>query len=172
MQCRPLSYYAETDIFSGEGVFDDVTAVPAGISLEKPPVDIGFCPPLKKGRHTSLFGFRLNPVSGIYKFHKGYDIAAPYGTPILAVADGTVSKVGFDKKGYGNFVILQHSDGVKSIYAHCSKVLVKKDDKVTAGQTVAKVGSTGGSTGNHLHIEIEIGGVKYDPEWFFGGIYG
>ena len=154
-----------------EGVYDQTTALPAGVSLDKPAVSMSFCAPLSTGKNSSLFGYRVNPVSGKYKFHKGYDIAAPYGEKIYSVADGQVSFVGWDKNGYGNYLVVTHSGGVKSLYAHCSKLLAKKGDNITAGQTIALVGSTGGSTGNHLHIEIEIDGIKYDPEWFFGGLY-
>jgi len=161
----------ELSVEFDEGVLDSRTALPAGISLECPNVEVEFTNPLDSGRVSSLFGFRINPVTSIYKFHKGYDIAAPYKTEIKSIQDGTVTYIGYDKNGYGNYLKVTHDGGIVSLYAHCSKLLVQKGDVVKAGETIALVGSTGGSTGNHLHIEININGTRYDPEWFFGGIY-
>lgn len=154
-----------------EGILDSRTALPAGISLNRPAASVKFSNPLDKGRVSSLFGFRVNPVTAVYKFHKGYDIAAPYQQEIKSISDGTVTYIGYDKNGYGNYLKVTHSNNIVSLYAHCSKILAEKGDTVKAGQKIALVGSTGGSTGNHLHLEIIIDGIRYDPEWFFGGIY-
>ena len=96
--------------------------------------------------------------------HSGLDIAAPYGTAIKAAASGTVTFAGNAGDGYGNYVIISHGNGVQTVYAHCSSVLVTSGQKVTQGEVIAKVGSTGNSTGNHLHLEVRKNGVAYDPQ--------
>lgn len=95
--------------------------------------------------------------------HKGLDIAASYGTPIKAVADGKVIFSGTES-GYGNLIILDHGNSVTTYYGHCSKLLVQNGAEVKAGDIIAKVGSTGNSTGNHLHFEIRIDGSYVNPQ--------
>lgn len=95
--------------------------------------------------------------------HKGIDIAAPNGTAIYAAADGTVSYAG-TMGGYGNLVIIDHGNGVQTYYGHCSKLYVKKGETVSAGDNIAAVGSTGNSTGNHLHFEIRLNGAQVNPQ--------
>ncbi len=124
-----------------------------------------FCTPLK-GVITSKFGQRDDPFSHIEKMHKGTDIAGNSGEEILAAQDGIVSYVGYEEDGYGNYLSIAHGDTLKTIYAHCSKVLVKKGETVKKGQTVALVGNTGASTGNHLHFEIRINNLQVDAEEF------
>lgn len=118
------------------------------------------------GRITSQFGIRNDPFDGKKARHEGTDIAAPKGTEIVAAAGGTVSYVGYDDDGYGKYFKITHSDKVMTLYAHCSEILVKKGDTVTAGQTIALVGSTGQSTGNHLHFEIRIDGKAVNAMWY------
>ena len=96
--------------------------------------------------------------------HKGLDIAASNGTSIFAVADGTVEYAQFNSGGYGNLVIISHGNGVQTYYAHCSKLFVSEGQTVSAGDVIAAVGSTGNSTGNHLHFEIRIDGVQINPQ--------
>lgn len=109
---------------------------------------------------TSRFGSR----ESIRSFpHNGLDIAAPYGTKIKAAADGKVTFSG-EKGSYGNLVIVDCGNGVEIYYGHCSKLLVKAGTKVEAGDVIAEVGSTGNSTGNHLHFEIKINGVSVNPQ--------
>lgn len=112
------------------------------------------------GRITSRFGAYENVRSGA---HTGLDIAAPRGTPILAAADGVVTHAS-PMGSYGNLVIVSHGNGVETYYAHCSKILVNVGQQVSAGETVALVGSTGNSTGNHLHFEIRINGKAVNPQ--------
>ena len=112
------------------------------------------------GRITSKFGYRT--IFGTYSFHGGVDIAAPYGTSIAASDGGTVIWSGY-KGTYGNLVIIDHGNGVHSYYGHCSSLLVSVGDKVYQGQTIARVGSTGRSTGNHCHFEMRINGTRVDP---------
>lgn len=95
--------------------------------------------------------------------HKGMDIATPNGTPIKAAAEGTIKYAGW-MGGYGNLVIISHGNGVETYYGHCSKIYVKKGQEVTAGDTIAAVGSTGYSTGNHLHFEIRKDGTQVNPQ--------
>lgn len=95
--------------------------------------------------------------------HSGTDIAAPAGTQIKAAADGTVSFAGVNG-GYGNLVIIDHGNGIQTYYGHCSKIYVSKGDTVSAGDVIAAVGSTGYSTGNHLHFEIRKNGSTLNPQ--------
>lgn len=115
-----------------------------------------------RGHITSLFGWRRSPFGKGRDFHTGIDIAASEGTPIRATAPGKVIMTGWGG-GYGNMVRIQHKYGFKSYYAHCSSVIVKKDDYVHKGQVIAYVGHTGASTGNHLHYEIRLGNVPINP---------
>ncbi len=115
---------------------------------------------------TSEFGGRADPFSNAPATHQGLDIAANSGTDVLAVMSGVVSEVGYDEGGYGNFVKIRHSRGFETLYAHCSKITVSEGKSVKTGDCVAKVGSTGRSTGPHLHFETIVGGTPLDPKWF------
>lgn len=118
----------------------------------------------------------INPTSGIITSrygsndsvrdhrHAGLDIAGPYGTPIKASASGTVIFSGNAQDGFGNYVIISHGNGVTTVYAHCSQLLVYKGQKVGQGEVIAKMGSTGNSTGNHLHFEVRKNGITYNPQ--------
>ena len=114
------------------------------------------------GTITSRFGRRSDPFHGKKRQHKGLDIAAPEGTPIHPIRPGTVVSSG-ERGGFGNVVVLDHGDGTTSLYAHCSELLVKKGDQVKRGQVIATVGSTGRSTGPHLHLEVHRDGKAVDP---------
>ena len=114
------------------------------------------------GRLTSYFG-RRNLGMGTAAFHRGIDVAAPTGTPIVAARSGTVVFSGWSTSGYGNLVRIRHSDGSETWYAHASRLLVSVGQHVSQGQRIALVGSTGLSTGPHLHFELHIGGVAIDP---------
>jgi len=116
-------------------------------------------------RVSSGFGYRTHPVTGKKNsFHKGIDLPAPKNTPITAAAAGTVVAAYNTSTGsYGKYVIIDHGGGYLTVYAHCNKVLVKKGDKVTQGQQIAAIGTTGTSTGYHLHFEIRINGQYTDP---------
>lgn len=112
---------------------------------------------------SSPFEWRTNPVTNRAELHKGLDIPAPYGTPIQAVMDGVVIESGYSAGGYGNYVIIYHGNGMSTMYAHCSKLLVNTGTKVLQNQVIARVGSTGQSTGNHLHIAFIKGSTYYNP---------
>ncbi len=114
------------------------------------------------GRVTSDFGVRTDPLNGQQRSHHGIDIAAPRGTPIGAAAAGTVVFVG-KRGGYGNTVIIEQTDGKQTLYAHADQLLVQVGETVNAGQTIATVGSTGRSTGPHLHFEVRENGQPVDP---------
>lgn len=114
------------------------------------------------GRITSRYGNRRHPILRVNRFHEGVDIAAAYGTPIRATADGVVVKSG-RSGGYGNVVEISHGFNCKTFYAHNSRNVVKVGQKVKKGQVIAYVGSTGLSTGPHCHYEVRIGGRHVDP---------
>ena len=113
---------------------------------------------------TGVISSRYGSVSSLrISTHTGLDIAAPYGTAIKAVADGTVTFASYSGS-YGNIVKISHGNGVETWYAHTSKMYVKVGQTVSAGETIAAVGSTGNSTGNHLHLEIRINGKHVNPQ--------
>ncbi len=113
------------------------------------------------GRITSRFGYRSETA---INNHTGIDIAASTGTAILAADSGTVSAVRYDKNGYGNYVLISHGGGLFTLYGHCSATYVSVGQSVSKGQKIAAVGSTGYSTGPHLHFEVRVGGVRVNPE--------
>ena len=116
---------------------------------------------------TSLFGNRRHPVTGVNRMHNGIDIGAPFGAPIVASAGGVVNFVGYERGGFGNWVQIDHGNGFMTRYAHNARNLVRNGDRVMAGQHIADVGSTGSSTGPHLHFEILENGERVDPLRFF-----
>jgi murein DD-endopeptidase MepM/ murein hydrolase activator NlpD len=117
-------------------------------------------------RITSNFGGRADPITGVWTSHGGTDIAAPYGTPIVAANSGVVIFSGWHYS-YGNYVIVDHGGGIATLYGHCSKLLVSKGQEVSRGEKIALVGSTGYSTGNHLHFEVRINGVRTDAMKYY-----
>ena len=113
---------------------------------------------------TSYYGMRKHPILRKYKMHTGIDIGASKGSSIVAANKGTVIMATYDKSGgYGNMVVLDHGAGITTLYAHASKLCVKVGDEVKAGAVIAKVGSTGLSTGNHLHFEVRVNGETKNP---------
>lgn len=111
---------------------------------------------------TSGFGYRVHPIFKVVRFHTGIDISASYGTPIRAAAGGTVVFSGW-RRAYGLTVIIDHGDGIATLYAHCSSLYVSEGERVEAGQVIAAVGSTGLSTGPHLHFEVRRYGTPINP---------
>lgn len=118
--------------------------------------------PLAFSRVTSGYGMRFHPIKGGRRPHLGVDFAAPTGTPVRATADGTVKFAG-RKGGYGNFIEVQHRNGQSTAYAHLHRILVRQGQRVDQGDTIGQVGSTGASTGPHLHYEFREKGVAKDP---------
>lgn len=124
--------------------------------------------PLQSGTITSGFGNR-DDESGS-EFHKGIDIAAEKDSEIYSMLDGTVT-IAEEDSSYGNYIVITHSDNVKTLYAHCSELCVKQGDTVTAGQKIALVGSTGDADGVHLHLEIIIDNENTNPQDILGKEY-
>ena len=112
---------------------------------------------------SSNYGYRTHPITGkVSSFHKGIDIAASSGNPVLAAASGTVVK-SYMSSSYGNYIVISHGGGLMTAYAHLSRRLVSVGDTVSAGQQIGKVGSTGNSTGPHLHFEVYVNGSTVNP---------
>jgi murein DD-endopeptidase MepM/ murein hydrolase activator NlpD len=118
--------------------------------------------PVMLARISSEFGERPNPLGKGHVFHRGIDLAAPAGAPVYAVAEGTVVRATTEKT-YGKLVVINHHNGYSTLYAHNSQLMVKVGERVKVGQQIAKVGSTGRSTGPHLHFEIHRDGERVDP---------
>lgn len=132
-----------------------------GSSETKTNSSSGFMRPAPGGV-TDPFGPRIHPVTGKRSVHKGADLGAPYGTPILASKSGTVVEAGWNT-AYGNMVIIDHGDGTSTLYGHSSRLAVQAGQHVSQGQVIAYVGSTGYSTGPHLHFGIMINGEWVNP---------
>lgn len=122
----------------------------------------GFVMPVANARVTSGYGMRFHPILGYTRMHQGIDLAAPWGTPIRAVADGVVEWAG-PHGGHGNFVRLEHSGDMGTGYAHMSRIAVAPGERVRAGEVIGYVGMTGLATGPHLHFEVYRGGQVVDP---------
>ncbi|WP_435200363.1 M23 family metallopeptidase [Qipengyuania sp. 902] len=138
---------------------------PESSAMGGPDFEAGAMPsgrPLAAGRLTSGFGMRGHPVLGGRRFHGGIDLAAATGTPVAATSSGVVLSAGW-RGGYGILVRLSHGGTVETRYAHLSAVAVRAGDRVQAGQTIGYVGSTGRSTGPHLHYETRVDGRPVDP---------
>ncbi len=170
--------------FFSQAISDQVEKSPRGIGLaemimkSKRPVSASFTQDFKplsapvldnpdfylpEVRVTSEYGLREHPITGDQKFHKGLDMAYAKGTPIQAAADGEVVFSG-KKGGYGNTVVIQHAKGYTSLYGHADENIVKVGEKVKKGAVIAYSGSTGHSTGPHLHFEIRKDGKTLDPK--------
>jgi murein DD-endopeptidase MepM/ murein hydrolase activator NlpD len=143
----------------------DAAGEPAWFRADGRPLAGGFLrTPLDGARLTSGFGPRRHPVLGFSRRHEGLDFAAPTGTPVYAASDGVVTGAGAER-GYGRTVRLRHSGGVETVYAHLSRIArdVRPGERVRQGEVIGQVGSTGLSTGPHLHYEIRMAGRAQDP---------
>ena len=118
-------------------------------------------------RIASGFGYRVDPIYKTRKMHKGMDFTAPKGTKIYATGDGVIKKVKYSRWGYGTHVIISHGYGYTTLYGHMSRANVKSGQKVTRGQLIGLVGSTGKSTGPHLHYEVHKNGTAVNPVGYF-----
>ena len=126
----------------------------------------GFCSPIGSGwesRVTSEFGNRVDPFTGQRRGHTGMDLAVPTGTPIRAALSGTVTVSKYNAGGYGYYVCIDHGSGLSTLYAHCSQLLTRVGQTVEAGGIIALSGSTGRSTGPHLHFEVRVNGERTNP---------
>lgn len=111
---------------------------------------------------SSYYGYRIHPIDGTKKLHSGIDIPGPTGTDVVAAEDGVVTSARY-MSGYGYAIIISHGNGYSTLYGHNSKLLVNEGDKVTKGQHISEMGSTGNSTGPHCHFEVRVNGVATDP---------
>lgn len=129
----------------------------------------GFCSPIGAGwesRVTSEFGSRIDPITHKLKGHSGMDLAVPTGTPIRAALPGTVTASKYNAGGYGYYVMIDHGNGLSTLYGHCSKLLARVGQAVEAGDIIALSGNTGRSTGPHLHFEVRVSGERTDPRYY------
>ncbi len=137
---------------------------PPDYATFSPVILTGSITPPVKGKITSHFGYRYHPITKQLDFHKGIDVAAPYGTPIVAAMNGTVKRAGVSDTA-GNYIVLDHGNGLLTTYMHCSTLIVQEKARVRRGEVIAKVGSTGLSTGNHLHFQMTSRDIVFDPSW-------
>lgn len=119
-------------------------------------------------RISDDYGYRIHPILGVQQFHNGIDMAAPGGSPILAAYDGTVVAAAYSNS-MGNYIMIDHGDSLYTIYMHASALYVSKGQEVSKGQKIAAVGSTGRSTGNHLHFSVRKSGSYVNPHSYLGG---
>jgi len=140
------------------------------ISVYSDMITNGLILPVSSGRVTSKFGMRKDPFTGEMRGHSGLDIGADKNDKIFATLSGKVEVAEYESS-YGNYIIINHGGNIKTLYAHCSKLLVKEGQEVKQNEVIALVGSTGRSTGCHLHFEVRINGQRQDPEQFLGKRY-
>ena len=165
----------QRSIFKEMENFHQIESIPAPkvyksykkVSFSKPVKKIKFLWPLKRGRISSNFGYRKSPFTGKRQYHSGLDIAAPFGKSIRAAASGYVTHSGWLSNGCGLGIIIKHSK-YETAYCHTSQTFVKKGDKIKRGQRIGRVGSTGHSTGPHLHFEVRKNNKTYNPLKFLG----
>lgn len=158
VQTEVTSHYTDVDgemWYVKEGVAYDYYCGDIGFTWPTPTCDI----------ITSYFGYREAPTVGASSAHKGIDIGAMHGTKIVSVASGTVVEAGYNEWN-GNYLFVSHGEGLKSVYLHCSEVYAETGDQVEMGEEVAAVGSTGISTGAHLHFGIYLDGVPVNPLFY------
>lgn len=164
---NPLTQATETDTPSGvyDGAGGEDLLYPDDITSFSPFTVTGkFTVPVDYKRVSSNFGYRENPVTKEYGFHSGIDLASPEGTPIYAAYAGKVTETGYSAVR-GNYIVLEHGNGVRTVYCHCSTVLAEKDANLKSGEVIAAVGATGQATGPHLHFEIWLGTTRCNPAW-------
>lgn len=138
-------------------------AVPTNVSYECPVLPFEYVSPVS-GIKSSGFGYRLHPIENKVKYHYGTDFAANTGTAVTAFADGVIVAAG-DSDSYGKYMIIDHSDGYSTLYAHCSELCMGCGE-VNKGDVIARVGSTGAATGPHLHFELMCNDTYLNPEFY------
>jgi murein DD-endopeptidase MepM/ murein hydrolase activator NlpD len=138
--------------------------LPADVITDMPQLPFEYAEPVK-GTESSGFGYRMHPILNEVKFHYGTDFAAQSGDAVYAFADGTVETAG-DSDTFGKYIVIDHADGYKTLYAHCSRLYVKAGRRVKKEQMIALVGETGQATGPHLHFELTCSGKYLNPEYY------
>lgn len=159
---EPTLHPAVSAFLESQEVYSDYS-LPDDVSYERPELPFEYVSPVD-GVESSGFGYRLHPIKNEVKYHYGTDLAAYTGTPVYAFADGVVVAQG-ESDSYGKYVMIDHEDGYRTLYAHCSQ-LCMSCGPVSRGDTVALVGETGAATGPHLHFELECNGVYLNPEFY------
>jgi murein DD-endopeptidase MepM/ murein hydrolase activator NlpD len=149
----------------GEGGKDEkINIGNVNYSFEKYKLNYKIYNPVINAQVSSEFGERVHPISGDTGVHKGIDLALNKGEPIYAIYDGEVVESSYDQWN-GNYIKIKHDNDIMSVYCHCEKLFVEKGDVIRGGEKIATVGSTGQSTGPHLHFEIRIKNISYNPEY-------
>ena len=167
-QLRGRKIEIEARVVSLEKESDSIGILLAAHQAKQKDYKVGsitFQPPLEDIDLGSGFGLRVHPILRYERLHAGVDLSSPSGTPLLAAAKGKVI-LAEPRGGYGNCVVISHGFGIATVYAHQSRLSVQPGDKVKAGDVIGAVGSTGLSTGPHLHFETRVRGVPVDPENF------
>ena len=162
--CRNFDVGADMALEGGNSTHDLIAEMVKDSDVI--PSEGGFVSPLPGGwedKVTSEFGYRQNPTGAGSEGHTGLDMGVPLGTEVRAVKDGKVLFVRYKQTGYGYHVAIDHGGGLVTLYGHCSEILVTEGQTVTAGQVIARSGSTGRSTGPHLHLEVIQDGVPQNP---------
>ena len=134
------------------------------VSFSKYKLNYKIFSPVIGGEVSSEFGERVHPINGTLGVHKGIDIALDENSPIYAIFDGEVIEASYDQWN-GNYIKIKHDNGILSVYCHANKLFVKKGEKIRGGEVIALVGSTGQSTGPHIHFELRINDVSYNPAY-------
>jgi len=167
MAMAPAAVPSLTEVEVPEAVPVVAVAAPAGPVMR----EMTFDEPVPGFAINSRFGMRrLGGERGV-RMHKGVDIAAPTGTTVFAAAEGEVIRIGHDPAGYGNFIEMRHPNGMTTLYGHLSRVDVASGDRIGARERIGLVGSTGYSTGPHLHFEVRRAGTQVNPARVMGQVF-
>ena len=163
-ETEPVQPYVVTAFLESQSVYTD-KEIPDGVMVKKPELPFDFTAPVA-GYNSSGFGYRMHPIEQEVKFHYGTDFAADTGTDVLAFASGEVL-VADEMDSYGRYIVIDHGGGYRTLYAHCSELIVKSGDYAKASQLIARVGESGQATGPHLHFELLSDGLYLNPEFYF-----
>lgn len=156
----------EEETEENETAAGETTSTQTGEKADFSPVflTVNFQNPIESNNITSHFGYRISPITDEYSLHSGLDIAAPENTEIYSAYDGIVIKAEYNEIN-GKYIVIKHSNTLKTTYNHCNKLIVHEGEKVKKGAKIALVGATGYATGNHLHFEVLLNGKYINPLW-------